>query len=66
MVGRDEKGPRSKGPSAAGMWVGSGCLLLFCATCAACLFLTLSLANPAVENHSVMSIQPELLPDEQI
>lgn len=43
---------------------GTSCLLLFCAKCGACLFSALSLANPAVENHSMMSIQQELFPDE--
>lgn len=61
--GRDENGPHNS-TAQHGCRQGASCLLLFCAECGACLFLTLSLANPAVENHSMMSIQQELLPDE--
>lgn len=63
MGGRDENGPHNS-TAQHGCRQGASCLLLFCAECGACLFLTLSLANPAVENHSMMSIQQELLPDE--
>lgn len=62
--GKMRTGHVANGAAQHGCRQGASCLLLFCAKCGACLFLTLSLANPAVENHSMMSIQQELLPDE--